>query len=162
MRQQKILPTLSDSVILGFGLSTIKGLSSGRQDLTSSKRRLFLGYRLTVPRFKTDTGVEGPGEADVKSLKEITAPRGYFQLSYARDEIWKFTVPPADAATGSPIQVDKRNRMVLDGIFEFFEIPTSGDSIPISVRLRWDTPFNLNGASDLRISILGAFNFFKL
>jgi hypothetical protein len=159
--REDILPTLNSTFVGGFGLSTLKGVAdNGRDDLTNSKRRLFIGYRLTVPRYKTDFET-GDSTVKVESLKEIAAPRGYIQFSYARDEIWKF--PVTDPASLETRTIDERNRFVIDGIFQFFEISTSDTmSIPITARIRWDTPLNLNGGSDLRISILAAANFFKL
>ena len=137
LRYRGAIPSLAGSVVGGFGLSTLQGLSGSDSAFSDTQPRYFGGFRLTVPRYH------------VAGLDTITNPQGSVQFTFARDKIWG----------------DRPNRFVVEGFFEFTEIGGGGDDnskgTPVSVRLFWDTPSNLRGPADLRVSILVAANIFR-
>jgi hypothetical protein len=143
-----VIPSLDESIVGGFGLSTLRGQtdpSGSKSEFSETRKRIFGGFRLTVPRYH------------VEGLDRISNPRGTLQLLLARDDIWNF----ADRTLSPSGGKDLRNRFIAEGIFEFLEIGTDNTKTPVKARLYWDTPSNLKGPSDLRLSILVAVNIFK-
>jgi len=136
LRYRGAIPSLAGSVVGGFGLSTLKGVTGSDSTFSDTQPRYFGGFRLTVPRYH------------VQGLDTITNPQGSIQFTFARDKIWG----------------DRPNRFIVESFFEFTEIGSGGENnkgTPVSVRLFWDTPSNLRGPSDLRVSILVAANIFR-
>ncbi len=91
----------------------------------------------------------------------LSKARSRVQLTLVHDNAWRFTTTAAD---GSSLKVDKPNRMVTEGDFDFWEAKKNDQSnVLVGAHLRWDAPASFNGgASDLRISVLAAVNFFDL